>query len=62
MESDYLSQNACNRVRKSRVYLAWRYDIHDIIASLGTVLSGQPRFWSHVKSMGDFSLLQLFVI
>ena len=46
------------RARKSRVYLAWRYEIHAIIGSLGTVRA-QPRFRSHVKSMGDFRLLQI---
>ena len=50
-----------NRARKSRVYLAWRYEIHAIIGSLGTVRA-QPRFRSHVKSMGDFRLLQITVI
>ena len=50
-----------NRARKSRVYLAWRYEIHAIIVSLGTVRA-QPRFRSHVKSMGDFRLLQITVI
>ena len=50
-----------NRARKSRVNLAWRYEIHAIIGSLGTVRD-QPRFWSHVKSMGDFRLLQITVI
>ena len=50
-----------NRARKSRVYLAWRYEIHAIIGSFGTVRA-QPRFRSHVKSMGDFRLLQLTVI
>ena len=49
------------RARKSRVYLAWRYEIHAIIGSLGTVRA-QPRFRSHVKSMGDFRLLQITVI
>ena len=49
------------RARKSRVYIAWRYEIHAIIGSLGTVRA-QPRFRSHVKSMGDFRLLQLTVI
>ena len=52
---------AVNRARKSRVYLAWRYEIHAIIGSLGTVRA-QPRFRSHVKSMGDFRLLQITVI
>ena len=32
-----------------------------IIASLGTVRA-QPRFRSHVKSLGDFSLLQITAI
>ena len=50
-----------NRARKSRVYNAWCYEIHAIIGSLGTVRA-QPRFRSHVKSMGDFRLLQLTVI
>ena len=50
-----------HRARKSRVYIAWRYEIHAIIGSLGTVRA-QPRFWSHVKSMGDFMLLQITVI
>ena len=40
-----------NRARKSRVYLACRYEIHGIIASLGTVRAS-PRIRSHVKSMG----------
>ena len=51
----------CNRARKSRVCFAWRYEIHGIITSLGTVRA-QPRFRSHVKSMGDFSLLQITVL
>ena len=34
---------------------------HAIIGSLGTVRA-QPRFRSHVKSMGDFRLLQITVI
>ena len=50
-----------NRARKSRVYITWRYEIHAIIGSLGTVRA-QPRFRSHVKSMGDFRLLQITVI
>ena len=49
-----------NRARKSRVDLARRYEIHGIITSLGTVRA-QPRFRSHVKSMGDFRLLQITV-
>ena len=49
------------RARKSRVYIAWRYEIHAIIGSLGTVRA-QSRFRSHVKSMGDFRLLQITVI
>ena len=51
----------CNRARKSRVYFAWRYEICGIFVSLGTLIA-QPRFWSHVKSMGDFSLLQIIAI
>ena len=50
-----------NRALKSRDYLAWRCEIHAIIGSLGTVRA-QPRFRSHVKSMGDFRLLQITVI
>ena len=50
-----------NRARKSRVYILWRYEIHAIIGSLGTV-SNQPHFRSHVKSMGDFRLLQITII
>ena len=50
-----------NRARKSRVCFAWRYEIHGMIASFGTVRA-QPRFRSHVKSMGVFSLLQLIAI
>ena len=50
-----------NRARKSRDYLASRCEIHAIIGSLGTVRA-QPRFRSHVKSMGDFRLLQITVI
>ena len=50
-----------NRVCKSHVYFAWHYEIYGIFASLGTG-SVQPRFRSHVKSMGDFSLLQVMVI
>ena len=50
-----------NMARKSRVYIAWRYEIHAIIGSLGTVRA-QPRFRSHVKSMGDVRLLQITVI
>ena len=42
-----------HRARKSRVYLAWCYEIHSIIALLGTARA-QPCFWSHVNSMGDF--------
>ena len=49
------------RARKSCVNLAWRYEIHAIIGSLGTVRA-QPCFQSHVKSMGDFRLLQITVI
>ena len=33
-----------NRARKSRDYFAWRYEIHGIIISLGTVRA-QPRLW-----------------
>ena len=36
-------------------------DVHTIIGSLGTVRA-QPRFRSHVKSTGDFRLLQITVI
>ena len=49
------------RARKSRVYIPSRYEIHAIIVSLGTVRA-QPRLRSHVKSMGDFRLLQITVI
>ena len=56
-----LELNSLNRARKSRVYLAWRYEIHDIIVSLGTVRA-QPHFRSHVKSMGDFRLTQITII
>ena len=51
----------CNRKRKSRVYFAWHYEICEIFASLGKS-SAPPRFWSHVKSMVDFSLSQMTVI
>ena len=54
-------RTAVNRARKSRVYLAWRHEIQGIIVSLGTVRA-QPHFRSHVKSMGDFRLLQITVI
>ena len=56
----YSNQDASrnNRARKSHVYFAWRYEINGIIASFGTVRA-QPRFRSHVKSMGDFSVLQI---
>ena len=50
-----------NRARKSGVCFAWRYEIHGIIASFETVRA-QPHFQSHVKSTGDFSLLQLTAI
>ena len=43
------------------IYSAWCCEIHGIIASLGTV-SAQPCFRSHVKFMGDLSLLQMTVI
>ena len=49
------------RPRKSRVYLVWRYQIHAIIASLGTVRA-LSHFRSHVKSIGDFMLLQIPII
>ena len=59
----YILNTLCigNRARKSRVHLAWRYEIHAIIGSLGTVRA-QPRFRSNVKSMGEFRLLQITVI
>ena len=49
------------RPRKSCVCFAWCYDIHSIIASFGTVRA-PSRFRFHVKSMGDFSLLQITAI
>ena len=55
------TKKAVIRARKSRDYLAWRCEIHAIIGSLGTVRA-QPRFRSHVKSMGDFRLLQINVM
>ena len=58
--SEFIGSNFY-RARKSRDCLAWRYEIHGIISSLGTVRI-QPRFRSHVKSMGDFSLLQITVL
>ena len=57
----YQQETIDYRARKSRVYIAWRYEIHAIIGSLGTVRV-QPHFRSHVKSMGDFRLLQITVI
>ena len=54
-------QSHHNRARKSRDCFASRYEIHGIISSLGTVRA-QPRFQSHVKSMRDFSLLQITVL
>ena len=57
----HYKQSLDHRARKSRVCFAWRYEIHGIIISLGTVRA-QSRFRSHFKSMGDFSLLQIAVL
>ena len=58
--SEFDSPYLINRARKSRVYFAWRNEIWGIFASLGPG-SDQPRFRSHVKSMGDFLPLQITV-
>ena len=53
--SYHIEYGAC----KSRVYFAWRYKICGIFASLGTGSAQPSCFRSHVKSMVDFSLLQI---
>ena len=48
-------------IGRASLAFVMRYEIHGVIASLRTVRA-QPRFRSHVISVGYFSLLQINTI
>ena len=50
-----------NRAHKSQVYFVWCYEIRGIFALLGTE-KVQPCFQIYVKSVSDFSLLQINIV